>query len=490
MELNRKGKGSNARKVINEEGASVLARVPEVQLYLEASNLKIKSDEFYKTADENLSKLIDGARKADPKYVYGLSRFLTDNGLKLSPVVLYSVLSEKGISFNPENSALRGVPLGDGALRTFNTPQRIAEAIGLVKGKHIKKLNNSFKVHVLRNSLQTMGQFTLRKNKMSTRQIKLKDLIKLLRPNPKIHGPEADDYAALYKAIIEETKLSKMTEDTLIRVKSNKELSDKEKQEYFQKNIDKIAVNELIRNLRFITDKFDFEREVELKRKVIAKLNGIKNHRFLNIFDIIETCMHVPELESALFEVIKNFTSEVKKKFNYHADATALFDVSGSMDGKGEELGFKYMVLLAMIFDNIKVYPFGDDLYPADPKMISTIRDGKLSKAFGLYKNRNQGTALVRSAEELLDKEKEIKNLIVVSDEVSWKEGEQMDHGIKSLASKLKDKTLILVNPTISVGTTFDTNVVAMGSLTSAVLYNVMLATNQKAFIEMIKEYE
>jgi len=483
MELNKKGTKVPVKTVVNEEGSRVLERLPEIQLYLEASNLKIKNDEFYNTADENLSKVIAKARKANPDFVYGLARFLTDNGLKLSPVVLYSVLSEQGYSFNPEKE--RGEHcIGDGALKTFNTPQRIAEAVALVDGKYITKLNNSFKQHTLRKALELMGPFTLRKNKMRTRKIKTKDLIKLLRPKP-----SNDDMAALYKAIIEDTKLSKMTEDTLIRVKSNKELSDKEKMEYYKTNIDKIAINELIRNLRFITDKCDFETEVELKRKVIAKLNSIKSYRFLNVFDLIETCMHVPELESALFEVIKKFASEVKTKFNYHEDAIALFDVSGSMNGKGEELGFKYMVLLTLMFDNIKIYPFGDSLYAYNPKMSETIKDGKLNKAFTLFKNHNEGTRLVQSLSELIDKEPEAKNIIVVSDEVSWKEGADLTDAIFGVHLKLQNKKMILINPTISSGTVFNTNMVAMGSLTSAILYNVMLATNQKAFIEMVKNY-
>jgi len=483
MQINKKGTAKVPETIINEEGSKVLGRDPHIQLYLEASNLKVSTDEFYNTADQNLVKVIAKARVANPDFVYGLARFLTDNGLKLSPVVLYSVLSENGYSFNPEN--VRGEHcIGDGALKTFNTPQRIAEAVALVDGKYVKHLNNSFKQHTLRKALELMGPFTLRKNKMRTRKIKTKDLIKLLRPKP-----SNTDMAALYKAIIEDGKLSKMTEDTLIRVKSNKELSDKEKMEYFKNNIDKIAINELIRNLRFITDKCDFETEVEMKRKVIAKLSSIKSYRFLNVFDLIETCMHVPELESALFEVIKNFANEVKTKFDYHEDAIALFDVSGSMGGKGEELGFKYMVLLNLMFDKMHVYPFGDQLYPQDPKMVTLIRDGKLNKAFTLYKNRNEGTRLVQSLSELIDAEPTMTNIIVVSDEVSWKEGTDLTDAIFGVHLKLQSKKMILINPTISTGTVFNTNMVAMGSLTSAILYNVMLATNQKAFIEMIKNY-
>lgn len=490
MELNKKGTIKVPETVVNEEGSRVLERLPEVQLYLEASNLKIKNDEFYNTSDENLKKVIAKARASNPEYVYGLARFLTDNGLKLAPVVLYSTLSEQGYSFNPEN--IKGDHcLGDGALRTFNTPQRIAEAIALVDGKYLTRLNNSFKQHTLKASLESMGPFTLRKNKMKNRKIKTKDLIKMLRPNPKIHGEEAQFYADLYKSIIEDTKLSKMTEDTLIRVKANKELSDKEKKEYFKNNIDKIAINELIRNLRFITDKFNFEEEIDMKRKVIAKLNSIKNYRFLNVFDLIETCMHVPELESALFEVIKNFANEVKTKFTYHEDAIALFDVSGSMGGKGEELGFKYMVLLTLMFEHLKVYPFGEQLYSPNPNMTKFILDGKISKAYTLYKNRNEGTRLVDSVNTVLV-DIEVKNLIVVSDEISWREGSDLIDSIHGVSSTIKQKgiKLILINPTISTGTVFDTNIVGMGSLTSAILYNVMLATNQNAFIEMIKNYQ
>jgi len=477
MELNAKGVSTPQKTVVNEEGSTVLGRLPEIQLYLEASNLSIKEDGFYAGADTKLSSVVNLAKNADPDFVAGLAHFLTDNGLKLSPVVLYSTLSENGYSFRDKKYVLK----------TFNTPQRIAEAIAMKDMKYVSKLNNSFKQHALRSALEGMSSYTLRKNKMHERKIKTKDLIKLLRPKPK------DEYmGTLYKAMIEDSKLSKMdSKESFLRTKADKSLSDEEKIKYFEENISKIPLNELIRNLKFIVDKFGFRKDFEMKVKVIDRLNSIDNYRFLNVFDVMEAMIEVPQLEKPLFEVVERFAKDVKEKFHYDEDAVIMFDVSGSMAGQGERLGFKYAVLLNLIFSKCEVYMFGNNLFPVNEKATSLIRAGKIGEAYKQYEHMNQGTAVMDSFKELLDRKPESKNFVVISDEISWSEGSDLTYYIHKVSTELKKRNgkVILVNPTISSGTVFDTNIVAMSSLTSSVIYNVMLLTNQKAFVRMLKDY-
>jgi len=471
MELNKGSK--RTRKVINPEGSIVLKRSDEIQLYLEASNLNIKEDKFYQSAKDKLASLIKMAREANQAYVFGLGRFLTDNGLKLSPVVLYSVLSD------------RHVPINASAIKTFNTPQRIAEAVSLQNLK-IVKLNNQFKKKILKKALENMSEFTLRKNKMLKRKVKEKDLIKLLRPKP-----ANAEMAKLYKAIIEDDKLSKMKEtETFVRVKSSKEMNTKDKLDYLTNNVDRLPINELIRNLKFISENADFRKDFELKSKVIAKLQNIKDMRFLNVFDLITTVVYVPDFSKALSEVVKKFCDDVKAKFDYNESATVLFDLSGSMEGEGIEKGFKYLVLFANIFGNLKLRCFSEELLKDTyQNVITDINKGNYKIALNKLDTIG-GTALLDSLDKLIDEGKTESNIIIISDEVSWLEGDDLSVRIKEISDKLKGKKVILVNPVVYKGTVFRDNIIAFASLTSNVIYNLMIGTKPEAFVKMIKEYK
>jgi hypothetical protein len=308
--------------------------------------------------------------------------------------------------------------------------------------------------------------------------------------------PKTPEMSALYKAIIESSKLSKMGEkETLVRVKSSTNISDAEKIVYLKENINKIPLNELIRNLRFITANCNFSTETELKIKVLNRLNSIEDFRFLNIFDLIETSKQVPQLESVLFEVINGFVAKVKTKFSFeNQNGVVLFDVSGSMSGKGLEDGFKYLVLMSLLFDKVDLALFNTDLLLNSKynTTIEYIKKGRLSDAYKYLVSifASGGTAVVESTRKLITSNPGIKNLVIISDEVSWSEGSDLTYSIKELDNLLKETKTILVNPVVSKGTVFGNNIVAMSSLTTAVIYNIMISMNQLGFIKYIKNYK
>lgn len=473
MEINKKS-SRIVKKVINKEGVEVLDRDTKIQLYLEASNLKIKEDSFYETADEKLEVFLESLKnEKDNEYLEGLAKFLCDNGIKLSPVIISVILSNRGYSFRDKNFE-----------RIFNTPQRISEAIALSKRYH---LNNSFKQNCLRKALQEFKDYTLLKNKLENRQVKTKDIIKLLRPKPANKA-----MAKLYKDIIESNKASKLKKtDSLISMKSSNE-SNEVKMEYVKENISKIPINQLIRNLKFIVENTDYNEEKELMDKVIARLNSITDYRYLNIFDLIEASIAVPKMEKALFEVTKNFVNKIKEKNSYEFDeSVVLFDLSGSMDGDGLKNGFKYLVLMTLLYNKLDIRFFSDRLWTKDDKItiLENIRKGQLKTAKDKLKTYG-GTALVNSTLDLLNKEDKIKTLIVISDEVSWEEGEDMGYAINQLERELKNRKLILINPVIYKGTVFKKNIVAMASLTSSIITDMGLFTQKEKFIKYIKNYK
>jgi hypothetical protein len=478
MELNARRTATVRETAINPECSVVFARTPEIQLYLEASNLKIKSDQFYQTAKDKLGSVLTKAQNADEQYVAGLAKFLADNGLKLSPVVLMSVLSNRRHHF-------------DGSERyIFNTPQRIAEAVSL-ENLDCVHLNNSFKKNVLRKALQSMSEFTLRKNRMDNRKVKLKDLIKLLRPRP------ADAKTAeLYKAIIENSKLSKLKDkDSLVSVKSSKELSDEDKLDYFVKNIETIPINQLIRNLKTI-EYLRFAESHDVQKKIIDRMKKVdeKSLRYLNIFDLIEVAMHVPSIEKAMFDVTLNFIERLKKEAGDTGAATVLFDVSGSMQGDGIENGFKYLVVMSLLY-NTNVYLFSDSLRTLkEEALVKYIKSGQLKKAHDVLEERFKkfagGTALLDSIEQASTNNLIAGTLIVVSDEVSWKEGGDLRGKVDEIDKMLKGKKIVLINPTVYEGTVFGKNLIGIASLTSSVLLTIFAFTKPEQFVKYLRTYK
>jgi len=489
MELNQKGK---RKTITNPEGSIVLERKKEIQLYLEGCNIRIKGASFYKEAEDKLKDFLRLGKEVDMDYEIGLAKFLADKGLKLSPVLLLAVLSSRGYSFRDKHTEY-----------IFNTPARIAEAISL-QNVGLVKLNNSFKKNALKVALESMNEVTLRKNKMKRRKVKLADLIKLLRPHPK-----TDKLAQLYKAIIQNTKEASLRpEENIVSIKSSTVLKEEEKKELIDTNLEKMPINQIIRNLKFLADKYDFNKNIELQKRVIAKLNSVKDYRMLNIFDVIMAAMFVPQFEKALYEVVKKFVETTKKEFDYQDDATLLFDVSGSMssggfsgirsdnkDGKG--LGFMYLILFALLMKNIKLRTFSNDLNKDIKELeniVKKIQQGSFGDAYAAFNKHFEkysgGTALVQSATDLCDEDEEIKNLIIISDEVSWVEGKNLTGSISELSKKLSNKNLFLINPVVYSGTVFDKNIVAISSLNPSVLIDMAIFLDEKGFIEYIKNYK
>lgn len=479
MEINVRKK-KKIEKVLNPEGSVVLARNPAIQLYLEASNLKIKSDSFYATAGEKLKSVLELGKELDEEYILGLSKFLADKGIKLSPVVLLSTLADRKFSFRNQNLGY-----------IFNTPQRIAEPIALENMK-LLKLNNSFYKNVLRPALESMNEHTLKKNKMKHRKIKLADLIKLLHAKPK-----DDRMAKLYKAIIENSPEASLKETAnIVTVKSSTKLNEEEKKEIIERDLETLPINQLIRNLKFIAEKYDFSRNIEMQKRILKKLQNVRDYRFLNIFDVITAMIHVPQMEKALFEVVTKFVEEVKKEFDYPKNAVLLFDTSGSMEGESFENGFKYLILFNLLIDKVIPFTFANELHDSNlelTKILLKMRAGSIQDAKNSFHkwfvSHSGGTALVQATTDVLARTA-TKNLIVISDEVSWKEGSNLSEDINRLADLFDDTKLILVNPKVYKGTVFKQNVVAIASLNPSILMDIAILMDEQGFINHIKSYD
>jgi hypothetical protein len=165
----------------------------------------------------------------------------------------------------------------------------------------------------------------------------------------------------------------------------------------------------------------------------------------------------------------------------------------------GEGLGFMYLILFVLLMKNLKLRTFSNELndYKRDSKelakVLEKIRDGSISEAYRLFDNHfkkySSGTALLDSTSALLDEESEIKNLIVITDEVSW-EKSNLTSKISDLSKKLNNRNLVIINPVVYEGTCFDKKVVAISGLTPNALIDISILLDEKGFIEYIKKYK
>lgn len=485
MELNKRAR-EKRELIVNKEGSIVLSRKPEIQLYLECANLQIKKDDFYTSNEEKIKNIFNIAQLCDESYVAGLSMFLSDCGNKLSPVLLTCSLADRGCRFGQIDLETQ-----NRFKQIYNTPQRIAEAIALENNKFVS-LNSSFKKNILRNSLEDMSAYTLQKNKMRNKKIKLKNLINILHPRPVPHNR-----TFLFKDILEDGPLSKLNEKTLVQIKSDKNLSDEQKIDYYMKNVNTIPINMLIRNLKFIAESSDFTTNIIFQMSLLKRLESLDESslRYINVFDLIEVAINVPVFEKLMFELIKGYSEKLKENCQMQTDSIdILFDMSGSMDGLGMKNGFKYLVLLSLIFDKVDLYAFTNRLYEDNINgQPIDIKKGNLHRAWkdmnGIFNKIKSGTAVIDSTRRLLQIKPEIRKLAVITDEVSWVEGDDLRFDIDSLQNELINKNLILINPVISNGTIFKSNITAISGLTPNVMYNILFGLDRNMFISFIKNY-
>ncbi|MCX7758644.1 MAG: hypothetical protein N2169_03395 [bacterium] len=174
---------------------------------------------------------------------------------------------------------------------TLKTPVRIAEMIvcwqylnkiklGIVPS--IKRLPNFVKKR-LKYVLENYSPLTLKKAKMLKKSIKLKDLIKVLRPKPKDNL-----LSVLYAGIIQDSKISKLktTEIVPLVVKSESLIKQK---------IDSLPLQALMRNLSKINFE-DTETFEIVKNKLLNTVSKMdKLRRFINIFDFYIPIFVVPQ---------------------------------------------------------------------------------------------------------------------------------------------------------------------------------------------------
>jgi len=503
-------------KARNQEGANTFVISPAKELYSAASAFKYKNGS-YLTNDDHLAlienSISQNIKNGDLKFVFALTWFLGSvNGLRLSPTVMLSYLIHKKLI--KVESYLDDVKfiVDD----VFTRPDFIANSLAYYKkitnAKTIGSIDGTFKT-ILRNKLSTYSPITLKKRKMKSRDIKLADLIKVLKPYPK-----TQELSKLYKDIIENNNAASLSvvvndkneivkADSAVAVLTNDSITQRDKVKFLVQNIDKIAINELIRNLTvFPESAYD-----NIEKRLISALSSPDAFRFTNPFDLLLvnskqlTMGGTIKLQNMLDRVL---SQTVLTSFNFEVNNPVfLIDISGSMGfqcGPNSELpmtyAIKYMAfLLAIILktdSNYKIYNFDIGLYDITDSIKTAVRKGKLQSTpnsiatylCAYYMNKlNNGTSLRDCTYHAIQSNPSCDAFFVFSDEVSWADARTVDNYTSVIPSTLHNKSFVFnVMPTKNTVYSKTDKVTRISGFDGKVLYMMNILLDFDSFKESL----
>jgi len=433
--------------VRNEAGGNAYKLKPTRALFAQLSSFKPKSSYYLSEADK-LKILEDAMAQCDPKEAIALAHYAaTELGMRLAPaLVVARVVNERTLS---DGTVLESV-----FKDVFVRPDMIANALGYLK--HVnggRSFLSGVDAHVttnFRRVLESYKEHTLIRRKMLSREIKLKDLIKTLRPRP-----ASPHMSQLYKQIIEDGPMSKLkvTKDENGKVKadhvtavlSSTEVSEKDKAQYITENVGNIPIKALIANAKQIKDADipNFARRID-----DALLNGAK--RYVNPLDMLQmaTASNYGGWSSPFSpKVTKVFDDMVDKHFTLDAECNApliMFDVSGSMgtasQDMGNVLGVRYLALMRSLLEKpgMKFMAFDTgnrDLTREMQNLADVTPYAFMVQALRMLVPRG-GTSLIQCTTEALAKGQH-DALIIFTDEQSWFDTKDDDYYLPRLTSMI-----------------------------------------------------
>ncbi|MGL4948130.1 MAG: hypothetical protein ACRC42_01965, partial [Mycoplasma sp.] len=440
---------------------------PDNALFLNMLNFKPKNS-FYQSDIEKLGILEKLINDLSFEEVVAMSWYIGKKmGMRLSPTIALTNLiriAEEGLERQKLKFAMREV---------FTRPDFLANSFGYIKytdETEIKEVAPWVKKTYCK-ILESYSDITLKKRKMEDKEIKLSDLIKVLRPNPlkaRITNKE------LYKAIIERTLDSKLTVDienevaeSIVSVLSNDNIAETKKADIIQKSLKDMAINDIIRNIANI------EATQENQEIILGKLSAMMKRddalRFINPFDLIMVSDTVDNAWKVGFDNI--LVEFVKKNVGNIGKTQILFDVSGSMNwgntrwssraisiqDEGFSKALKFLSLLRPILDSDTIINFFSEQCWTDESVAKIIKRCKTPNNFynAMFTHMVNttcevddrwwhGTHLMKTLTDNTEfsLDNDTKNLLIMTDEFTYDNVTRMND-IKSIFA---DRKVIIYN--------------------------------------------
>lgn len=463
---------------------------------------------YYLSNDTVLSGFISDIY-LDPKYALAVANFASKNfKLRTSVQVIIGQVSQM-ISASPEQYQDENNEYKDIIRRKFNEwvsrPDILADVIWTythITGTKISQIPTFLKVQA-KKRLETFDKKSLVKHRLESREIKLKDLIKIYRPKP-----ATVEMATVFKEIIEGKQ--KLEKEEFIRLVTDSEVNKTELKEKLTKklvddsnklkNNDKtkfnIPLNALIKNL----PKFQEDNDSEVIELIKMRLDDAINNNvsILNPFDLLINSKNLDEQDLS-GDVVDLLNKQILKSFSnidyrFKEDFDIILDISGSMfNNNWIKTTSKYIALLLTlghisgVKTNLNLFidgllerdrdtytnQSGDKSRPYLPIRYKSIielyehldknlkSEYLLNKPLELYwyiLNKFDtdfsviagGTQLKRSLVTYNRKSYKKDNLVIISDEMTW-DDDVIDN---LLFGFVETGNIILINPVPAYGVT------------------------------------
>jgi hypothetical protein len=478
--INPKKRKAPVKKVLNEEGYEVYQKKDDLALF-EVMNSFVFKGGVYHTEKEKLAMLedlIDKNLKTDRDYVLALSYFLSfDLGIKLSPVlaVTRTVLNEKDLSDKNKEEIKKLV------LSIYNRPDKISNSLAYAKNIYGRKSIGdvpAFFKRALKKALEGFSELTLKKFKMKGKDVTLSDLIKVLHPTPK-----NNKMSEFYKGIIENTGkvVALKKEEHITATLSDNTITQEEKKEIIDNNVEKMPINALIRNLKQFNDSDNGTIYEVISKRINEVLKAKNAVAIVNPFDLVfvscdksggmfgreKSEFSFGGVNKKLLDVVDNaLHDKFIKKFNFEDKNVAfLIDVSGSMSGENIVKAMKFYSIFYPMYKKAKVFFYNTSLVdvPGFTEMSEKFKGfpnflamGGLDKLNGKVQG---GTSTHECAERIL-RDNDVNSLIIITDEVTHNDDRDVDYYNKELNKLCKsgDLKVILVNIAPTEKTAFNLN--------------------------------
>ena len=476
MELNPKGSVDPNKMVQNKEGALVWKDNPYRAAILAGMQLNLRPRRsFYYTDEERFLDFLTTLEElyvTDPEFLEALVPYLRlEHGRKLAPMVVLGFLLAKSGNY-------RYLPQFISA-KIIDTPKRMAEVVAvyrLISGK-ASFASIPYKER-FKKVLESYSAYTLKKNRMRRRKIKLADLIKVFRPKP-----VDEEMSKLYKAIIENDPYASLKEDEHITATlSSNRLSQEKKQQIIEQSIESMPFNALVRNLRQFKDS-SLDTKLRIRARFQSVLEGLKkgDWRVVDPFALFELYLssywdEFGVLQDIVAELIDSYVEywsnclELKQK-----KAAYLLDMSGSMrfdyatrELTGIQIALQAMAVLSQIYGFEGFAAFNNNLITEDEvielvrnrwssfgntKVVKKVNDvftqpggafTKFRQFRGLLLQEPDGaTALVDAFEKFVKLYPDADVYIVLTDEVTWAD-KHATFSLEFLPKKTLQKVVIV----------------------------------------------
>lgn len=486
MELNPKAevkKESLGKDMtVNKEGAVVWKDDPFRAVILGGMSLNLRPRRtFYYSDEERFNEFVaslEEVYKRDPEFLEALIPYLRlEHGRKLSPVVTMGFLLAKA---KTEGREFKHLPRFIDA-RVVDTPKRMAEVVAVYRLLSGEKTFASVPHRErFKAVLESYDAFTLKKNRMRRRKIKLADLIKVFRPKPR-----DEEMSRLYKAIIENDPYASLkSEEHVTATLSSTELSREEKRKVLEENVGCMPFNALVRNLsQFVESPLDVK--VRIRKRFVSVLAGLKkgDERVIaavNPFDLLA----LPDspawkdfgmLQDVARELVDSYVDYWRERLGTaEKKAAILLDISGSMASLGKDdvsgivRAVRFLGVLGRLYDVVRFGAFDTELYleripiSEDPfwgrrqsevnleGVVRLMREKR--SAFNLVLELKQvfqnvpfnGTALVDAYKAFVKAVPDADLYVLVTDEVTWADRSGKTWELEFLPKTERQKVMVV----------------------------------------------